>query len=125
MGLVEIERVVSVGKSCDLNLRALFAANGVPFLTSCNNVLIAIFAGNQKNPFVKFAYKPTAGYKTFIFEALTDEANGKALLAIESEDTIKAIEGIVRLEMSIDVEDTVRADLGFDTNKKQDLFKFI
>jgi len=122
----EIVRQVSVGKTCDINLRAEFiTASCIPFLTDCKNVLIVIKSGNQTKPFVKFAYKTTVGYKPFVFETLTDEANGKALLQIESEDTAKAMEGSVIMEMNVELNDTSRVDLGFDTNVKKYLFKFV
>lgn len=125
MAIVEVVRQVTVGKTCDINLRAEFLAKGIPYLTDCKNVLIAIYSGIQSKPFVKFAYKATAGYKPFVFETLTDEANGKALLQIESEDTAKAIEGKVILEMNVELNDPTRTDLGFDTNVKKYIFNFI
>jgi hypothetical protein len=125
MALINVQRKISVGKTCDRNVFLIFSDAGVAYLVNCKNVFIAIFAGNQKEPFVKFSYKPTAGFKDFVFQNVGDEEIGRALLVIESEDTAKAIEGIVKMEMNIEIDDNLRVDLGFDLNTKKELFNFV
>lgn len=125
MALEEIQRKVSVGETCDENVRIKFTNNGIPFLTDCSNILIAFFAGSQKTPFVKFAYKTTEGFKQFAFEVPEDEAAGKVLLKLESEDTAKAIDGTVRIEMDIQLIDNTRTDLKFNKPVIKDIFKFV
>ena len=120
--LEEIKRKV-LGKTCDVVTEIKFIKNGIPYLTSCNNVLIALYAGKQTIPFAKFSYKPLSGEKPFSFKTGTDEAQGIAYISVESEDTSKATEGTVRMQMNIDAPSEFVSNS--DTNTEIEIYQFI
>lgn len=121
----QIVRKISVGNASDIRTKLTFIKNSIPYLTSCNNVFIALFANNQKTAFVKFSYKPVTGFKPFTYKTDTDEANGIAYITVESEDLLKAITGIVRAEINIQITDISIVDGNFDTNQVFNIYELI
>ena len=121
----QIVRKISVGNASDIRTKFTFTKNSIPYLTSCNNVFIALFANNQKTAFVKFSYKPATGFKPFTYKTGTDEANGIAYILVESEDLLKAITGIVRAEINIQIADISIVDGNFDTNQVFNIYELI